>query len=194
MADPAPAPPSPPAPSAGLKLLVNYGPLLIFFVANKFTGPIAATGIFMAASVLAGALSWWKTRHLPPIFIFSTAIVLLFGGLTLWLGDPRFIQVKPTIIYAGFVAILAFGLLTGRPTLKLVLEDTLPGITPTGWRLLTRNWALFFAAMAGANEVARRLLSFDDWLSFKIWGFTLAVIIFTFSQAPLMKRHGLNVD
>ena len=82
----------------------------------------------------------------------------------------------------------------GRPTLQLVMEDALPGLTDTGWRLLTRNWALFFIALLIANETARRMLGYDDWLSFKVWGVTVAIFVFTLAQGPLLAKHGLKLD
>lgn len=183
-----------PVLSTPLKLAVNYGPLLIFFGANKFGGIFAATAAFMVATGIATAISWWKTRHVPPMLIFTGIIVLVFGGLTLWMQDETFIKLKPTLIYGVFAAILGFGLATGRPTLQMVMDDALPGIDAEGWRKLTRNWLLFFLAMMAANEVARRLLTTDQWVSFKVWGVTIALIVFTVAQAPMMARHGLKLD
>jgi intracellular septation protein len=202
--------------SPASRMAINFGPLLVFFGASKLgkalhgDGTLAAwglplpdaevasavvgTALFMVASVAAAAWSWLRARHLPPAMIFTTAIVVLFGGLTVWLQDKAFIQLKPSIIYAGFALLLAGGLLTGRPTLQIVMEDALPGLSPQGWRLLTRNWALFFVALLLANEAARRMLSYDDWLSFKVWGVTIAVFAFTMSQAPLLAKHGVKLD
>lgn len=180
--------------SMPLKLAVDYGPLLVFFAANKFGGLFVATGAFMAATLVAVAVSWWKTRHIPPMLIFTGLIVLVFGGLTLWLQDETFIKLKPTLIYGVFAAILFFGLATGRPTLQTVMGEALPGLTDAGWRKLTRNWGLFFLALMAANEVARRLLTTDQWVDFKVWGVTIALFLFTFAQAPLLAKHGVKFD
>ncbi|KAB7647851.1 septation protein IspZ [Polymorphobacter fuscus] len=193
MSQPVPEPAPRPQLSTGLNLAVNYGPLLLFFVANKFGDLFIATGVFMAAMVVAVGVSWWKIRHVPPMLLLTFAIVLVFGGLTLWLQDETFIKLKPTLIYGIFAALLFFGLATGRPTLKLVMDGALPGIDAAGWTKLTRNWALFFVAMMVANEVARRMLTTDQWVSFKVWGVTLAFFVFALAQAPLMTRHGLNL-
>ena len=91
-------------------------------------------------------------------------------------------------------ALLLGGLATGRPTLQLVMGDAVPGLTDLGWRLLTRNWALLFIALLAANETARRLLSYDDWLSFKVWGVTLVIFAFTMAQTPLLVKHGMKLD
>jgi intracellular septation protein len=198
--------------STTANLAVNFGPLLLFFAASKagarahaagllpgladaeVASAVVGTAAFIAASLGAAGYHWLRTRHLPPAMIFTTVIVVLFGGLTVWLQDKAFIQLKPTIIYGVFAALLLGGLLTGRPTLQLVLGEALPGLTERGWRLLTRNWALFFLALLAANEAARRLLGYDDWLSFKVWGVTLAVMAFSLAQGPLLARHGVKMD
>ena len=193
-------------------MAINLGPLLLFFAASKagkamfergmLTGvkdaevasAVVGTGVFILATLIAAAWHWAKTRHLPPAMIFTTIVVVLFGGLTVWLQDKAFIQLKPSIIYGVFAAQQQGGLATGRPTLQIVMEDALPGLTARGWRLLTRNWALLFIALLFANEAARRFLSYDDWLSFKVWGVTAAIFVFTMAQAPLLARHGLKLD
>jgi intracellular septation protein len=193
-------------------LAVNFGPLLLFFAASKagkamfergdlpalrdadMASAMVGTGVFIVASLIAAGWHWAKTRHLPPAMIFTTVIVVLFGGLTLWLQDKAFIQLKPSIIYGVFAALLLGGLATGRPTLQLVMGEALPGLSPRGWRLLTRNWALFFMALLAANEAVRRFLSYDDWLSFKVWGVTVAILVFTLAQTPLLAKHGVKMD
>jgi intracellular septation protein len=180
--------------SPALKLAIDFGPLLVFFAANKFGGVFTATAAFMAATLLSMAVSWWKTRHIPAMLIFTGVIVLVFGGLTLWLQDDTFIKLKPTLIYGMFAAILLFGLKTRRPYLKVVLGQALPTLTDEGWRKLTRNWALFFIALMGANEVARRMLTTDQWVDFKVWGITIALFVFALAQGPMMMKHGLSVD
>lgn len=198
--------------STSSNLAINFGPLLLFFAGSKagkamfergelpglhdadMASAMIGTGVFIIASLVAAGWHWAKTRHLPPAMIFTTVIVVLFGGLTLWLQDKAFIQLKPTIIYGVFSALLFGGLLTGRPTLQLVMGDALPGLTDRGWRLLTRNWALFFLALLAANEAARRFLGYDDWLSFKVWGVTIAIFVFTIAQTPLLAKHGLKLD
>ena len=176
-----------------LKLAIDFGPLLIFFGANKFGGVFTATAAFMVATLVAMALSWWKTRHIPPMLIFTGLIVVVFGGLTLWLQDDTFIKLKPTLIYGMFAGILLFGLATRRSYLKLVMGEALPQLDDDGWRKLTRNWALFFIALMAANEVARQVLTTDQWVNFKVWGVTSATFIFAILQVPLLKKHGLDL-
>jgi intracellular septation protein len=193
-------------------MAINLGPLVLFFAASKagkalfergllsgvkdaeVASAVVGTGVFILATLVAAAWHWAKTRHLPPAMIFTTVVVVLFGGLTVWLQDKAFIQLKPSIIYGVFALLLLGGLATGRPTLQIVMEDALPGLTEAGWKLLTRNWALLFIALLFANEAARRMLSYDDWLSFKVWGVTAAIFVFTMAQAPLLAKHGLKLD
>ncbi|WP_439534840.1 septation protein A [Polymorphobacter sp.] len=180
--------------SGPLKLAVDLGPLLVFFVANKYGGLFVATAAFMAATAVAMAISWLKTRHIPVMLLFTGVIVAVFGGLTLWLQDETFIKLKPTLIYGTFAAILFFGLARGRSYLQLVLGDALPGLDAAGWTKLTRNWALFFLALLAANEVARQILTTDQWVSFKVWGVTVATLVFAMAQAPMMMRHGVDQE
>lgn len=181
-----------------MKLAVDFGPLLVFFVSSKFAGgPNAlfiATGAFMVATVVAIAVSLAVTRRVAPMLIFTSLIVLVFGGLTLWLQDKTFIKLKPTLIYCSFAGVLLFGMATGRNYLKLVLHEALPALDNRGWAKLTRNWALFFLALAGANEVARRLLTDDQWVNFKVWGMTGAVFVFALAQASILNRHAAKPE
>lgn len=176
-----------------LRVALDYGPLLAFFVASKAFDIFVATGVFMVAIVLAIAVSRWKTGRVSPMLWFTGAIVLLFGGATLWLGDVTFIKLKPTIIYLILAAILIFGMITKRPLLKLVLHDSFPAVDAEGWRKLTRNWALLFLGLAAANEVARAMLTTDQWVDFKVWGVTGLTFLFALSQAPILMRHAEDV-
>lgn len=187
-------------PTPGLRLAIDYGPLLVFFAVNFLTpGPalariVAATAAFMAAMVVALGLSWWKTRHIPPMLLISGALVIVFGGMTIWFQDERFIKMKPTFVYAIFAATLGFGLATGRPLLQMLLESAYPGLTAVGWRKLTRNWALFFVLMAVLNETVWRSSSTDFWVGFKLWGAMPLTLIFAIANVPMLMRHGLQAD
>lgn len=181
-------------PTPLLKLGIDFAPLLIFFVANWAKGIFVATGAFMVATAAAMLVSRMKLGRISPMLWFSGALVLVFGGLTLWLQSETFIKLKPTIVYAMFAAVLFFGLFTGRPTLKLVLETAYPGIDEIGWRKLTRNWGWFFIAMAVLNELVWRNVATDTWVAFKVWGVMPLTILFALSQAPMMMRHGFKLD
>lgn len=186
--------------SPGLRLAIDYGPLIVFFAVNFLTpGPaiariVAATAAFMVAMVVALGLSWWKTRHIPPMLLVSGALVIVFGGLTIWFHDERFIKMKPTLVYGIFAATLAFGIATGRPLLQALLESAYPGLTAEGWRKVTRSWALFFVGMAVLNEAVWRSTSTDFWVGFKLWGAIPLTLLFAIANVPMLMRHGLQVS
>jgi intracellular septation protein len=182
-------------PTAGLKLAIDLGPLLIYLVVYWLTKNIVlSTGVFMAATFAAIAVSWFTIRRVSAMLLFSGAMVLVFGGLTVWLHDATFIKMKPTVYYVMVAAILGFGLATDRPTLKQVLGQAYPGLSDLGWTKLTRNWALFFVAMAIANEAVWRSTSMEFWLGYKLWGAMPATILFALANVPMLMKHGLATD
>ena len=183
-----------PAPATGLTLALDYGPLVIWFAATKFAGPFTGTFAFMVAITAAVIVSKWKLGRVSAMLWLSAMLVIGFGGLTLWLRDERFIQIKPTAIYLLLSGLLFGGLLTGRALLKYLLEAGFPGLSDRGWMLLSRNWALFFLAMAGLNEVLRATLTFDTWLTVKVWGVSLLSIAFGMANLPMLSRHGLALS
>lgn len=176
-----------------LKLAIDFGPLLVLLVANKIGGPFAATLAFMVAMAAAMSVSWVKTRHIPPVLIFSGVVALILGGITLWLHDIKFLQIKFSITYAVFALILLVGMIRKQPYLKLVFGDAFPTLNDVGWMKFNRNWALFFLAMLGANEVLRRVLTFDQWTWFKAASIVIT-IGFILSQAPLLMKHGVKFE
>lgn len=192
--------------SPGLRMLIDIGPLGVFFLVNSFApGPslsrlLAATAAFMVAIAAAMAFSWWKVRHISPMLWISGGLVLLFGSLTLWFHDGTFIKMKPTIVYASFAIVLAYGLATRKPLLQLLLESAYPGLSERGWRLLTINWTAFFVCMAALNEFVWRSTApgpQDDpafWAGFKIWGAIPLTLIFALANIPMLMRHGLKLD
>ena len=210
------------AHAPGLRLAVDYAPLLVFFAVN-FLAPgvpmmrlvaaatpfldemdrigalviarvICATAAFMVATVVAIVVSRVKLGRVSPMLWISGVLVVVFGGLTIYFHDPRFIQMKPTFVYAIFAGVLGFGLATDRPLLAQLLDSTYPGLTETGWRKLTVNWTVFFAALAVANEIARASLSFNAWALFKFPGCVVATLAFAIANVPMLMRHGLALE
>ena len=184
-------------PQGGAKLLIDLGPLLVFFLVNFFA-PVpqmlkifVATGAFMVAMVAAMLFSAIRYRTISPLLWFSGIMVVLLGGLTIWLHDETFIKMKPTVYYLLVAALLAFGLATDRPLLQRVLGSTYPGLDATGWNKLTRNWAIFFAFMAVLNETVWRNSSTSFWIGFKLWGALPLTFLFAAANIPMLLRHGL---
>jgi intracellular septation protein len=208
-AGPEAVPAPPPAKHGWLNFAIDFGPLLVFFLTYKFTsggsgafaattGAIKGTVAFMVAIVAAMIVSKWKLGRISPMLWVSSILVLGFGALTIWFHDERFIVMKPTIIYAAFALLLLGGWLLKKPMLKYLLQSALEGVTERGWLLLSRNWGLFFAALGITNHVMYELIqakqmSFDTWLTIKVWGVTALSFLFTLTQVPVMLKNGLAV-
>lgn len=191
--DGAPLAPGPKGES-WLPMALDFGPLLVFFLVTKFVGMFAGTGAFMAAIAVAVLVSKLRLGRVSPMLWLSAILVLFFGALTLYFHDPKFIQAKPTIIYAFFAAMLLGGWLRGKPLLRYLLQSAYNGLDETGWLKLSRNWGLFFAVLALANEIMRLMLSFDTWLTVKVWGVTVASMLFAMANLPMLMKHGLDVS
>jgi intracellular septation protein len=183
-------------PGVGMRLALDLGPLVVYFATYAISrhNIYLSTAVFMAVTAIAMLVSLMRFGKVSPIQIFSAIMVLILGGLTIWLHKDWLIKIKPTIYYVTVAAILFWGLITGRPTLQMVLGQAYPGLTETGWRLLTRNWAFFFLVLAAANEIVWRNTSTAFWLSYKIWGSMPATVIFAAANVPMLMRHGLAAE
>ncbi|MFQ5533678.1 MAG: septation protein A [Sphingomonadales bacterium] len=175
--------------SSLMKILIEAGPLAVFFIVNSWAGIFHATGAFMIAVVAALIVSHVRTRKLPMMPLVSALIVMVFGGLTLYLHNETFIKLKPTILYSLFAGALLFGLLKGKSFLKPVFEAGFPPLTEEGWNKLTYRWALFFVALAILNEIIWRNVSTDAWVNFKVFGLLPLTVLFALAQTPLVMRH-----
>ena len=171
-----------------VKIALDLGPLVLFFVANSRFGIFTATATFMVAVLAALAASYVLTRRLPIMPVVTAIIVLIFGGLTLILHNDTFIKIKPTIIYALFGAVLLGGLLFGK-TLLGVVFDSLFHLTEEGWRKLTVRWALFFFVLAVLNEIVWRNTSTNVWVDFKVFGVMPLTLVFGALQYPLLQKY-----
>jgi intracellular septation protein len=174
-----------------LKLGLDLGPLLIFFIANWLGGIFVATGVFMAVMAAAIGLGFAIERKVSPMPLISGALVLVFGGLTIWLANETFIKLKPTILYVMFAVILFGGLAAGRIFLKTLLSATF-NLPDRAWRTLTWRWAIFFLAMAVANEIVWRNATTDQWVAFKVWGLFPLTLVFAFAQTPFLLRNQIE--
>lgn len=184
-----------------LKLALEFGPLAIFFLANSYGDRLfgiasdrrifVATGVFIAASLIALALSKVLLHHLPRMAIVNAVVVTVFGGLTIALDDAFFIKVKPTIVNTLFGCVLLGGLVFGRSLLALVLETVLE-LDEEGWRKLTLRWGLFFFVLAALNEIVWRTQTQDFWVAFKVWGVMPLTMLFALAQTPLILKHEIK--
>jgi len=178
----------------GLSFALDFGPLLVFFIAYKFSGIIVGTASFMIAILAAVIISKWKLGKISPMLWMSAILILGFGALTIYFNDPAFIQHKPTVIYTAFALIIFGGLLRGKAMLKYLLQAAFEGLDDEGWLKLSRNWGLFFLAMAAANEIMVATLTFDTWLTIKVWGVTAVSFVFAMANIPMLMKHGFAVE
>ena len=176
------------------RLLLDLGPLILFFVANAKFVIFAATGAFIVAILVAMVISFALTRRVTVLQMFSAVMVVVMGGLTLYFHNETFIKIKPTIYYAFVAVILGYAFFADKPVLKSVLGSAYPGLDQTGWTKLTRNWALFFLVMAVVNEAVWRNSSTEFWIGFKLWGAMPATMLFALANIPMLMRHGLTKD
>lgn len=176
-----------------VKLVLELGPLVLFFLVNGRAGLFVATAWFMAAMVISIVVMWLLVRRLPIMPLVSCGMVLVFGGLTLVLNDELFIKLKPTIVNLVFASALLGGLAIGRNLLDTVFDGVFR-LTPEGWRVLTLRWAFFFVFLALLNEVVWRGFSTDTWVAFKVWGVMPITFLFAMAQFGLISRHSLPED
>lgn len=190
--------------SGGLKMALELGPVIAFFIGYtrwkddvftiagaEYSGFIVVTALFIPLMVVSTLILWRLTGVLSKMQIVTLVLVVVFGGLTIWLNDEAFFKMKPTIIYALFAGVLGFGLMRGQSYLAAVMGDALP-MTPEGWMILTRRLAVFFAVLAVANEGVWRMMSTDAWVNFKTFVLPVALFGFFMTQGGVLSRHSLS--
>lgn len=190
--------------NTGVKLALELGPVIAFFIGytrwkdevftifgNDYSGFIVVTALFIPLMVISTLILWRLTGVLSKMQLVTLVLVVVFGGLTIWLNDEAFFKMKPTLIYALFAGILGFGLMRGQSYLSSVMGEAMP-MTQEGWMILTRRLALFFAGLALANEAVWRLMSTDAWVNFKTFVLPVALFAFFMSQAGVLSRHGVK--
>lgn len=174
--------------NAGVRLALDMGPLIVFFVAYRFAGVMAATAALIVFTALSLAITYALEKRISPMPLVSGLAVTIFGGMTLWLNDETFIKIKPTLVNLLFATILLAGVWFRRPMLKYVFAHAIH-LREEGWYALSRRWGFFFIFLAGLNELVWRNFSTDFWVNFKVFGMFTCTLIFTFAQLPLMKKY-----
>lgn len=171
-----------------LKLVLEMGPLVVFFLANARFGLEIGTACLMVATLISLVVTWLIAHRLPTMPLVTAAFVLIFGGLTLYLHDDTFIKMKPTLVNLLFGAALFFGIATKRNLLKIVFDGALH-LDEAGWRVMAWRWGFFFIFLALLNEVVWRTQSTDFWVTFKVFGTMPITLVFTLFQIPVLTRH-----
>lgn len=187
-----------------VKMGLELGPVIAFFIGysrwkddvftiagTDYNGFVLVTAAFIPLMVASTLVLWRLSGHLSRMQILTLVLVVVFGGLTVWLNDETFFKMKPTIIYAMFAGILGFGLMRGQSYMAALMGQVMP-MQPEGWMILTRRMTWFFAALAVANEAIWRLMSTDAWVNFKTFGLPLALFAFFMLQGGLVRRFGLD--
>lgn len=180
-------------PNPLLKLAIEVGPLVAFFIANSRWGIITGTGVFMVVTIISLGLSLSLFRRIPMLPLATAVFVLFFGGLTIILNDDFFIKIKPTVVNTLFGVLLLGGVALNRLVMKPLLGTVL-ALTDEGWRKLSIRWAVFFFVLAILNEIVWRNVSTDMWVNFKVFGIMPLTILFSFSQVPLLTRYRLEKE
>lgn len=174
-----------------LKLALDLGPLLVFFIGNSQFGIFPATGMFMVAVLVSLAVTYAIARRISPMPIVTGVVVLVFGGLTLLLNDELFIKLKPTIVNTIFASVLLAGVLTERLYIKLLFDNAFH-LPDHAWRVLTYRWIAFFVFLAILNEVTWRNFSTDFWVGFKLWGVVPISMAYGLAQMPFIMKHQIK--
>lgn len=178
---------------AWVKPASDYGPIIVFFAAYQIWDLMTATAALMGATAIALALSLAINRRVPLMPLITAGVVGVFGALTLIFNDDTFIKIKPTIVQTLIAAILLGGLLFGKTLLKPVMGSAWP-MDDAGWRILTRNFGLFFLAMAVLNEAVWRTQTEQFWVNFKVFGLMALTFAFSLTQIPVLNRHRIEEE
>ncbi|PPR46070.1 MAG: putative intracellular septation protein A [Alphaproteobacteria bacterium MarineAlpha5_Bin7] len=171
-----------------VKLLVDIGPLAVFFIFYTRSDLQTAILPFMIATVIAVLFSYIMEKKIPIMPTVGAGIILVFGGLTIYFDNEVFFKMKPTIINILFALILYGGEVFKKPLLKYLLGGTLK-LQEIGWSILTKRWVGFFIALALLNEIIWRTQSTDIWVNFKVFGILPITFIFTLSQFSTIKKY-----
>ena len=209
-----------PGPSPLLKLILEIGPLGVFFVAFQYgeeilanptifgwlepmtgaealqgqSGPVfVATAAFMISIAISLSVSWMIQRTLPKMAVVTGIVVAVFGTLTLVLQDEMFIKMKPTIVNGIFALILGFGVLQGRSYLKYLMGDAMP-LSDEGWMIFTKRWVGLFIFLGILNEIIWRTQTTEFWVSFKTFGNLPITLAFMAFHIPFLQRHSIESE
>lgn len=174
---------------ANVKLLLDFAPLAVFFVAFKLGGVMAATMALMVATSISIGVIYAVERKLALAPLISGGVVLVMGGLSLALKDEQFIKLKPTLVNLAFAAILLGGVVIGKRGLLKYVLDVAFSLTDEGWLILSRRWGFFFLFLAALNEVIWRNFPTDFWVNFKVFGMFTLTIAFAVSQFRLVEKY-----
>ena len=173
------------------KLLVDIGPLAVFFIFYTRSDLQSAILPFMIATVIAVLFSYITEKKIPIMPTVGAFIILIFGGLTLYFNNDTFFKMKPTFINLLFAGILLLGNLMNKPLLKFLFSGALK-LQDEGWNILSKRWIGFFISLAILNEIIWRTQSTGFWVTFKVFGILPLTFIFTIAQISIIKKFQIE--
>lgn len=189
-----------------VKTALELGPVILFFVGftmmkdqtytiagTEYSGFLVMTAALIVMIAITSAIFWALTGTLSRMQLLTLVLVVVMGGISIWLKDERFIKMKPTLVYVAFGTILGFGLWRGQSYLSLVMDQALP-LKPEGWMILTRRLTLFFFVLAAANEAVWRLMSTEAWVNLETFGTPVVMFAFFMAQARVIDRYSIDED
>lgn len=174
-----------------LKTLLDFLPLIAFFLSYRIYGIIPATAVIVVLSLISLAIGYYFERKLLPMPLFTAILLLIFGSITIFTGNPTFIKIKPTIINLLFASILSVGLLFNKIFLKSLLSEQLD-LSDKNWIIFSKRWIYFFLFLAVINEIVWRNFSEEFWVSFKVFGLISLTVIFVFMQRSFLLENQKN--
>jgi intracellular septation protein len=170
------------------RLVTDFGPLLLFFAVYRVAGIYAATTVVIAAAIAALGVGYWLDRKISPVPLFTAVVIAVLGGLTLYLRDPTFIKMKPTLVYGLIAASLLTSEIIGKPLIKTVMGASI-SLSDAHWRILAWRFAVFFFAMAVINELIWRNFSESSWVNYHTFGALALTLGFSLAQVPFLLKH-----
>jgi intracellular septation protein len=185
------------AKRGGAQIFVDLGPVIIFMLTyNIANGRVAegeaiywATSVFLVATAIAIGYAWFVQKRLPPMLIVTAVVVGVFGGLTLWLHDPVFIKMKPTIVNLLYAGVILGGLAVKQNVWKMMFQGAFPALPEKVWTVFALRWGLFFIFLAGVNEFVWRNFSESFWANFKVFGVMPMTFLFMLANMPLLMKY-----
>ena len=176
----------------GRKLLLDLGPLVVFFAANYMTGDfMLAVKLLVGATLVALAAGWVLERRVSMMALLGCIAVAFFGGLSVYFDNDLFIKIKPTVLTCLLAAVIASGRLVGRNPLGAIMGTQLR-MSDAGWRAISWLWVAMFLTTALANEIAWRTMTTDGWVTFTVFGITAISLVFGAVSIPIMTRHQIE--
>lgn len=171
-----------------IKLVLEFSPLLVFFIASTHTDVYTGSAILVVATAISMAIMWIKFRRIAAMALITMITGIVSGAMTAYFVNEVFVKLKPTIVSLAFAIILLIGQMMDKPLLKKLLDEDL-NLSSEGWRAISWRWLWYFIFIAFLNEFLWRNFSTEFWLAFKVFGLTPMTILYGLAQLPMLSRY-----